>query len=677
MWVGCAMVASDYPDRTATGDMFEYSVDLIVGLGFSTTMSYSNSGFAQDYTGQVWGLTPTSMVTLMQSDPYVYLFTSSGIDRHVIQVWTFANGPASDPPGVQASSTQLQNEYTEIYNACVHLLSTYSNKEFIIKNWEGDWQLLGDFDPNINVASYRAERYAAFARVRQKAVRDARAAVNSTSTIRYCIEANRCLDDHGYRLHNDVIPFVKPDMVGWSAYEGINYWTVDWVREGQNAGFTTSTNDVRGFAYGNGVYVCVGTGGEISRSTDGLTWGPVTSTFSSSDVNDVKWFATHNSFVAVGADGKIATSPDGQTWTARTSGVATTLNGVIGSSTIYAYGNSTVIRYTSDLITWSAVNFVGGAPAGSPDFTCGDYDDVESGNLVIAGTGGKLVYGDGTANCTSVTSGFGSDTIRSVVASKAVAGTFIAAGDAGKISLSDYGGTAWTAKTSQFGADTILAATRGQDLFVAVGSSGKISTSPDGDTWTARTAGTGATLSSVTYSSTEDVFAYGCNGAIGYSEDGFTWFVNGQTPLTGIEPRYLFSGDGITLTGSDNSLITTAIWWHCNSAAINNIDFHLRKGIARLRKAAGPNVPIIISEFGFPQDESSFPGLGLDIGAMIQQVLDTADDLGLEGAIWWQILDNEEQSPGVPRGFGLYDRNGSSTTVGALNAAGTKFQSIL
>lgn len=673
------MVASDYPDRTGTGDMFQYSVDAIASIGFSTTMSYSNSGFASDYAGQTWGSTPTTMTELMQTTPYVYLFTSSGIDRHVIQVWTFTNGPGSDPPAINVTSGQYLAEYTEIYDAAVHLLSTYSNKEFVFKNWEGDWQLLSGFVPETNIPSYRAERYAAFARVRQRAVRDARATVNSSSTINYCIEVNRCLDDHGYRLHRDVIPYVKPDMVGWSAYEAILSYTEGWERDSQSAAFATATNDIKGLAYGNGVYVCVGTGGEISRSLDAETWQSVTSSFSSSDVLAVRWLTQSSQFVAVGAGGKIATSPDGETWTQRTSGVAVQLNGILesGAGVIFVYGNAATVIYSSNSgTTWQSVTFSGGAPSGSPDFTCGDLDDVESGNFVIAGTNGKAVYGGTT--CTSATTGFGSDSIRGVSARKTAAGTFVLVGDSGTVTLSDYGGAApYTSPAAGFAGSTVMAITRGQSQFVAVGAGGKIATSSDGATWTQRTSGTGATLVSVTYSASEDVFAYGCNGATGYSSDGISWYVNGQTALTGVDPYHLLSVDGMTLTGGDNNLITTAKWWHANSAACDNIDIKVRKGYLRLRAAAGPGVPIIISEAGWPQDESFFPGLGLSIESMIQQLIDTSTDLGIEGLIWWQVFDNEEQSPGVPRGFSCYDRNGSSTTHGGLNGAGNYFASIL
>lgn len=660
------------PGLIPGGDIFQYSVDLIADLGFSTTMSYANSGFEQDYHQQVWGNSPTDFMTLLQSDPYVYLFEDSGLNRHVFQVWTFANGPASQPPARDVTVAQLVNEYTEIYNAVVYLLETYSGKEFIIKNWEGDWQLLNGFDPFVNIPSYRAQRYAAWASVRQKAVRDAVRDTPSTSTAFYCVEINRCLDDHGYRLHRDVINLVKPDMIGWSAYEAINDWIGGWERDARSAGFATGTNDVRGFAYGNGVFLVYGTNGEISRSLDGKLWVAQTNPFSG-DVNGIVWDNTLQMFMACGAGGAIATSPTGVTWTSRSSGTSEDLNGIItdnfGNAVIF--GDNNVLLWTFDGTSWSTVTYIGGVPPGT-DYTCAWMDQANS-LYMAAGTNGKAVYGSGPVALPLTTGS--SDTWRSISSNGSI---FVAGGDNGKIgTYSVFGGGSFTLRTSQFSSDAILSLAYGQGKFVAVGTSGKISTSTDGTTWVARTSGTGAYLRVVNYSSTEDAWMYGCDGATGYSLDGEEWIVNGQGALGGAIIYHALSVDGWTVTGSDNNLLTTAKFWHVQKACESNTDRLLRKGFARIRNIVDPNTPIIISEYGYPQDQSNFTGIGLDVGRLIDQVVETALDIGATGLIYWQILDNEEQSPGVPRGFHLYERDGDNSVVTTLSPAGVKYASIL
>lgn len=106
-----------------------------------------------------------------------------------------------------------------------------------------------------------------------------------------------------------------------------------------------------------------------------------------------------------------------------------------------------------------------------------------------------------------------------------------------------------------------------------------------------------------------------------------------------------------------------------NQAALEaDITTKLTNAVARVR-AELPTTPIVISEYGFPQDAPYFPG-ALDVPALHAKILQVADGLGVEGVIPWQATDNEELSAGVPRGFGMWRRNGSSTTVGAISDVG-------
>ncbi len=675
MWHGCALVASKYPLRSGTGDILQYSADLVNGLGFTATMSYVSPSYATDYIGQNWtpNFTPTTFKQQLQATAYAYVF-SLPFTRHFFQVWTYANG-TGNPYQANLTPAQLAAEYQEVYDGCVYLLSNFSDKEFILKNWEGDWQLLGDFDASLTIPPTRVERYAAFANIRMKAVHDAQRDTPSTCRVLYAVEMNRCLDDYGFRILGDVLKLIKPDMVGWSAYEAIDDWTGGWVREAQSAGFQTPTNDIRGFAAGNGIYVVVGTGGELSSSTGDCTlWTSRSAGFAGSDILGVCWSGALQLFIAVGTSGKVATSPDAETWTQRTSGTANTLTGVVVDSggKVVAYGASSTLIYSTDGINWAPVTWVGSAP--TTDFGVGICG--AAGKFCFGGTSGGLVTGTGaTATDASSGAGLSSNTVNALTTD---GNRYVAGADGGILTTSGTGlSSVFAAHTSQFSSDGILSLAYGAGTWVAVGTSGKISSSADGLTWVARTSGTGAYLRAVTYSTTEGAFAYGCDGATGYSLDGQTWIVNGQGALGGAIIYHMLSADGMTLTGSNDNLITTAKWWHVQMAAEDNTNRLLRKGFKRIQDAVAPGTPIAITEYGYPQEQSNFTGIGLDVGRLIQKVVDVGTAIGLAGLIWWQILDNEEQSPGVPRGFCLYDRNGNSTTAGSLNAAGLKYDSIL
>src|SRR5206468_2657588 len=72
-------------------------------------------------------------------------------------------------------------------------------------------------------------------------------------------------------------------------------------------------------------------------------------------------------------------------------------------------------------------------------------------------------------------------------------------------------------------------------LFVAVGNSGALQTSPDGKTWTSRTSGTTNTIFAVAWSPSQSIFVLGDTaGLVRSSPDGITW-TSRTTPFGGSE----------------------------------------------------------------------------------------------------------------------------------------------
>lgn len=81
-----------------------------------------------------------------------------------------------------------------------------------------------------------------------------------------------------------------------------------------------------------------------------------------------------------------------------------------------------------------------------------------------------------------------------------------------------------------------------------------------------------------------------------------------------------------------------------------------------------PGVPISIGEFGFPEGPELPPGR--DVGAMIRVISDVAKSYGVKWLTYWEVFDNEEYSPGVPRGFYTHKPGG------ALSVAGTTLPTL-
>jgi hypothetical protein len=111
-------------------------------------------------------------------------------------------------------------------------------------------------------------------------------------------------------------------------------------------------SDAYASAYGAGVLVVVGVSGLIDYSTDGgATFNAAVSPLVNG-IQDVTFY--DGVFVAVGSGGEIATSLDGITWTAQTSGTVTNLSCVIyvGGRWV-ALGNSGVVVTSDDFTLWT------------------------------------------------------------------------------------------------------------------------------------------------------------------------------------------------------------------------------------------------------------------------------------------------------------------------------------
>ncbi len=124
---------------------------------------------------------------------------------------------------------------------------------------------------------------------------------------------------------------------------------VNWINRSPTGTFT-----LLGVTYGGGVFVAVGNGGVAYRSLDGLTWTPVSTTGTASNLNGIAYGA--GMFTAVGASGAVTTSADlGLTWTATTSG-ANSLNAVrFAQNQFIMVGASSTVLTSQTLSTPAAL----------------------------------------------------------------------------------------------------------------------------------------------------------------------------------------------------------------------------------------------------------------------------------------------------------------------------------
>lgn len=250
-------------------------------------------------------------------------------------------------------------------------------------------------------------------------------------------------------------------------------------------------------------------------------------------MTDVIWIPELRRFVAVGGYSSVFSSAaviysgDGITWTRVNSGGSDSLLSIDWSPTLgrmVATGLDGYGAYSSDGITWTGIT---GVVAGVDDANKVVWAGAPENRFVAAGTGGEGRY-SATGNASLWTlGGSGTGALALGLAYSPTLDRFVLSDNFGQFRYcSDFASWTVIATTPFTAASETARSVRWIPqlaLFVAVGGSGVIATSPDGITWTRR--GTG--LSSQPLYDVKWSSALGKLVAVGYevltSSDGVTW----------------------------------------------------------------------------------------------------------------------------------------------------------
>lgn len=232
MKVGAAHARGLYTVPAASGTQFTDGADAVEALGFPAFKFYCTPSYVADYPLETaWSGVSANCTQFLQTTEVAGVLARAAFTDYAITMFAFGN-PANNwwRDAGHADNPRLLIEYTEFYNATVHLLTTYNNtgKSFVLQNWEGDWALVDGTPPTVPLNTFVKQRdkdyNLAFHSARQRAVRDAmRATAHVNVSVRYAVEVNRVLDvvdNPGYaRLLRDVLNRIKPDVVSYSAYD--------------------------------------------------------------------------------------------------------------------------------------------------------------------------------------------------------------------------------------------------------------------------------------------------------------------------------------------------------------------------------------------------------------------------------------------------------------------------
>lgn len=252
-----------------------------------------------------------------------------------------------------------------------------------------------------------------------------------------------------------------------------NEWTVS------TSGVTVALNDV---TYGAETYVAVGQAGKILYSMDGIEWDPASSP-SSRDLYAVRYHGGR--FLAVGGDYSVGAetleSDDGVTWTRPDLPAPKhLLYDLAGDGvTLVALGSYQVDAMTTGAFTWQDgvgwVQRLDGSASGV------QYTALGHGapNFALIGPTNSATSADGLTWTNTPLFSLSTDP-RSLTYGP---GGWIAVGGAGQI-FASTGAVTWLARPSPFMLDLLDVAASSQ-RYVAVGVAGQIAYSGDGLTWTA------------------------------------------------------------------------------------------------------------------------------------------------------------------------------------------------
>jgi len=278
-----------------------------------------------------------------------------------------------------------------------------------------------------------------------------------------------------------------------------------------------TTNGLEGLSLTGSGIVAVGLIGDILSSSNGSSFGMVTSGPRAS-LNAVS-AAVPSSAWAVGSDGIILHSANGgSSWQQQNSGTTTSLFGVdnIGGHTVVTCGNGGILlRSTNGGQSWQSV-------ASGTTVSLNAVELLDSGTGYIVGSSGRILK---TTNSGAGWYPVASGTLESLFGvhfTDDQHGTVV--GSNGTVFSTTNGGFTWTHQQS-WTQDALFHVIREGNLGMLCGDDGTVSRTTDGGiSWSDCITGTTAALFRLTHPSPGEYAAVGENGVIMRTSDfGLTW----------------------------------------------------------------------------------------------------------------------------------------------------------
>jgi hypothetical protein len=192
----------------------------ILNIGSRHLFAYLTPQYRSDYSFDDFGsLDYTSLTALAASPEYRELF-SLPFETFVLTTYTFANWEwILRRGGSAAAPFNAEGESEELAELVRHLAAVYPDKRFILKNWEGDWQMKMSYDLDTVATAEQVGEFIEWMRARQIGITSGRGDLNA-QRVQHAIEMN--LVHQAQRglpsMLGSVIPHCDSDLIAYAAW---------------------------------------------------------------------------------------------------------------------------------------------------------------------------------------------------------------------------------------------------------------------------------------------------------------------------------------------------------------------------------------------------------------------------------------------------------------------------
>ena len=194
---------------------------LIFNLGARHLFVHLSPQYQVEYPFDEFGSGQIRSLRELVASPHFREMLELPFECVVLTTYSFANWDWLMTRGqAGGAALDLDGEQAEIKDLVQHLLATYPGKRFVIKNWEGDWQLKQSLALNAVATEAQVAEFIAFLGARQAGVARGR---DGDLRVQFAIEFNLIhLAERGQRcMLSSVIPEVESDLLAYSSW-----WTL-------------------------------------------------------------------------------------------------------------------------------------------------------------------------------------------------------------------------------------------------------------------------------------------------------------------------------------------------------------------------------------------------------------------------------------------------------------------